>query len=95
MSKYKGKIVELKNDILRAKLNAEKGTKEFLPDFQNKTQKEKREIVVRHILKATVEKAVDSGRKCVKISVELVRGGKVNYIYYYTLKDKARQLKKV
>ncbi len=95
MSKYKGKIVELKNDILRAKLNAEKGTKEFLPDFQNKTQKEKREIVVRHILKATVEKAVEGGRKCIKISVELVRGGKVNYIYYYTLKDKARQLKKV
>lgn len=86
------RIRRVRFDILRiTKGIADKN----LPPYDQYTQEQKREVVVEFILKATVEKAVEGGRKCIKISVELVRGGKVNYLYYYTLKDKAKQLKKV
>jgi len=86
------RIRRVRFDILRiTKGIADKN----LPPYDQYTQEQKREVVVEYILKATVEKAVEGGRKCIKISVELVRGGKVNYLYYYTLKDKAKQLKKV
>lgn len=94
MGKYKSQEQALRNDLLRIKL-IQAGELNILPDLSNKTDKEKKEIIMKHVLKATIERIVDNGRKAIKINIELIRGGKETYIYYYTLKQKSRQIKRV
>ena len=94
MGKYKSREQALKNDIMRVKLIQE-GKLDISPDFSNKTPKEKKEIIGKYILKAEIERVISENRKAIKIEVELIRGGKKTYLYYYTLKDKKRQIKKM
>lgn len=94
MGKYKSREQALKNDIMRVKLIQE-GKLDISPDFSNKTPKEKKEIIGKYILKAGIERVISENRKAIKIEVELIRGGKKTYLYYYTLKDKKRQIKKM
>ena len=63
-------------------------------DLDQFTQLQKRELVQKHIKQATIEKTVEGGRKAIKVSVQVMRGKTVKYIYFFTLKDKAKQIKK-
>lgn len=63
-------------------------------DLDKFTQLQKRELVQKHIKQATIEKTVEGGRKAIKVSVQVMRGKTVKYTYFFTLKDKAKQIKK-
>lgn len=63
-------------------------------DLDQFTQLQKRELVEKHIKQATIEKTVEGGRKAIKVSVQVMRGKTVKYTYFFTLKDKAKQIKK-
>lgn len=63
-------------------------------DYENLTQKEKRVLVEKHIKQVTVEKDLIDGRKVAKICFQTSRG-KLNFIYYFTLKDKTKQIVRV
>ena len=63
-------------------------------DLDQFTQLQKRELVQKHIKQATIEKTVEGGRKAIKVSVQVMRGKTVKYTYFFTLKDKAKQIKK-
>lgn len=94
MGRYKSQEQALRNDILRIKLYLS-GELNILPDFNNKTPKEKKEIIMKHVLQATVERVLVDSRKAIKITIELVKGGTIEYLYFYTLKDKNRQVKRL
>ena len=66
-----------------------------LPVYNNYTLQERRDLVVRYILQGTVKRIVFEGRKAIEIKIQLVRGGEVTYIYFYTLKDKEKQLRRI
>lgn len=63
-------------------------------DLDQFTQLQKRELVQKHIKQATIEKTVEGGRKATKVSIQVMRGKTVKYTYFFTLKDKAKQIKK-
>lgn len=63
-------------------------------DLDQFTQLQKRELVQKHIKQATIEKTVEGGRKAIKVSVQVMRGKTVKYTYFFTLKDKVKQIKK-
>lgn len=63
-------------------------------DLDQFTQLQKRELVEKHIKQATIEKTVEGGRKATKVSIQVMRGKTVKYTYFFTLKDKAKQIKK-
>lgn len=92
------KIYELRKRINMFRfdiLRIVKGINSF-PGYDQFNDEQKREIIVERILKASLRKSTDQkGRKVIIIDVELIRGGKVQYFYYYTLKDRERQLKRI
>ena len=85
------RINMLRFDILRII----KGIKTF-PPYDQFNDEQKREIIVERILKASLQKTKDQkGRNVIIIDVELIRGDHVKYYYYFTLKDRQRQLKRI
>ena len=66
-----------------------------LPVYDQFTQTQKREVVVQFINSATVERVVEGSRKAIKINIFLSSGKEIHYLYYYTIKNKDLQLKKI
>lgn len=66
-----------------------------LPPYKTYSQEQKRELVEKYILGGKVDPVVVDGRKAVKITLQLVRGGEVIYLYFYTLKNRDKQLKRL
>jgi hypothetical protein len=62
-------------------------------DFNNKTEKEKKEIVDRHIKTASIKEVREGNRRVKEITIQTSRETQT-YMYYFTLKDKAKQLKR-
>ena len=62
-------------------------------DFANKTDKEKKDIVDRHIKTASIKEVREGNRRVKEITIQTSRETQT-YIYYFTLKDKAKQLKR-
>lgn len=63
-------------------------------DLDEYTQLQKRELVQKHIKQATIKRTVEAGRNVIKVYVEVMRGKKVTYNYFFTLKDKDKQIRK-
>lgn len=63
-------------------------------DYNNLTQKEKRVLVEKHVKQITLEKGLVDGRKVIFVHFQTSRG-KVNFAYFWTLKDKTRQIKRI
>ena len=63
-------------------------------DYDNLTQKEKRVLVEKHVKEVTLEKGVIEGRKVILVHFKTSRG-KVNFAYFWTLKDKSKQIVRV
>lgn len=64
--------------------------------FDTYTDKDKKELVVKHILTATVESKVDTyGRKYAELLIFTKNETIITFHYYYTLKDRARQVVRI
>lgn len=63
-------------------------------DYNNLTQKEKRVLVEKHVKQITLEKGLLDGRKVIFVHFQTSRG-KVNFAYFWTLKDKTKQIKRI
>lgn len=62
-------------------------------DLDNEDNRERlREVVLQHIKVVYLEKQVINNRKCIEIHVHTTNGYEHEFYYYYTLKDKKRQL---
>lgn len=56
------------------------------------TQRERKDIVNQHIKSCFVERCVIDGRKAISIQINTFEGKPWKYMYFYTIKDKERQL---
>ena len=62
-------------------------------NFDKLTDKEKKELVVKHILTITAEGKTDNyGKKIVEIVIFTKRETTITYHYYYTLKNRKKQI---
>lgn len=87
--KYMDQLKEMRDRLTLLRLP---NTSENL-DFANKTEKEKKEIVDRHIKTASIKEVREDNRRVKEITIQTSRETQT-YIYYFTLKDKAKQLKR-